>query len=615
MKGILKWFRSSTKMKRWMLLVLVGILLCCYGVAKILTEEVLDFMPLFKIIACFVIGFIFVISGMIHMQKRTLELFVEETDNRIDDKKTQVKSLIYNKKVFDQGPKIVAIGGGKGLNSVLKGLKKYTDNLTAIVTVSDYGEIIPESRRLLKTMPLDDIKESLVALSEDENIMNNLMNLQFKQGRLKDLSFSDIYLLGMKELSGEFTQSIEQTNAVLNITGKVLPVTLEAIQICAELEDGTVIENRDKIPQVVNEKASKISRIFINPTNCKVAPGVLEAIREADAIVIGPGSLYTNVIPNLLVKGVAKTIKESKAFKIYVSNLMTEPGQTDSYTLSDHIKAITDHAGKGVIEYCIYDTGEIMPEVLRRYNMEGQELVEIDAAKAKAEGVNLMQREISHLEGEYIRHNPDAIAASIIQLICDDLKFKDMQNDTKYVLLNDRLKDAKKNLKTNKKNNKKINDNMRQTKKSREKKDKSKFFKKYKDRIESIQESDIKMKVKAGIPVEKNENKKENVKNKENTENKNNKNKNNKEKISILQNFKKKITKNNNELKQKDKQIEEANKKSSTNKTKKTDSSNDNKSKQTQVKKPQQVVGKHSKEQPSKKSHKMTNNKKKAVKK
>ncbi len=607
MKGILKWFRSSTKMKRWMLLVLVGILLCCYGVAKILTEEVLDFMPLFKIIACFVIGFIFVISGMIHMQKRTLELFVEETDNRIDDKKTQVKSLIYNKKVFDQGPKIVAIGGGKGLNSVLKGLKKYTDNLTAIVTVSDYGEIIPESRRLLKTMPLDDIKESLVALSEDENIMNNLMNLQFKQGRLKDLSFSDIYLLGMKELSGEFTQSIEQTNAVLNITGKVLPVTLEAIQICAELEDGTVIENRDKIPQVVNEKASKISRIFINPTNCKVAPGVLEAIREADAIVIGPGSLYTNVIPNLLVKGVAKTIKESKAFKIYVSNLMTEPGQTDSYTLSDHIKAITDHAGKGVIEYCIYDTGEIMPEVLRRYNMEGQELVEIDAAKAKAEGVNLMQREISHLEGEYIRHNPDAIAASIIQLICDDLKFKDMQNDTKYVLLNDRLKDAKKNLKTNKKNN-----NMRQTKKSHEKKDESKFFKKYKDRIESIQESDIKMKVKAGIPVEKNENKKGNVKNKENKENKDNKD--NKKKKSILQNFREKIVKNNNQ--QKDTKSVNTSKKSDVSNTKKVATDlNKSKKEQEKVKKPQQVVGKHSKEQPKKKSHKMTNNKKKAVKK
>ncbi|MCI9177516.1 MAG: YvcK family protein [Clostridia bacterium] len=497
MKGILKWFRSSTKMKRWMFLIILGIVLCCYGMAEILTGERLDFMPLLKIIACFVVGFVFVITGLIQMQRRTLELLVQETDSRIEDGKAKVNSLIFNKKVFDQGPKIVAIGGGNGLNAVLRGLKNYTDNLTAIVTVSDYGEIIPESRRILGAMPLDDIKESIVALSKDEESMEKLLNLQYKSGTLKDLSFGDIYLLGMKELYGEFTQSIEQTKTVLNITGKVLPVTLEPIQICAELEDGTIIESRDKIPEVVGSKTSKISRIFINPTNCKVAPGVLEAIAEADAIVIGPGSLYTNVIPNLLVKGVAKAIKESKGFKIYVSNIMTEPGQTDTYSLSDHINAIHDHTGKGVIEYCIYDTGELIPEYIRKYNMQGQELVEIDSAKVKAQGVNLMQRELSHIEeGEYIRHNPEAVAASIIGLICDDLKFRDMQNDTKYVLLNDRLKEAKKSLKENSKN-----DNIRQTKKKASKDD-SKFYQKYKDRIESIQEAEIKMKVKAGIPLE-----------------------------------------------------------------------------------------------------------------
>lgn len=496
MKGFFRWFRSSTKMKRWMLLVLIGIVLACYGMAEILTGQRLDFWPLVKIIACFVVGFVFVVSGMIHMQKRTLELLVQETDDRIEDKKAKVNSLIYNKKIYDQGPKIVAIGGGTGLNAVLRGLKNYTDNLTAIVTVSDYGELIPESRRMLQTMPLDDIKESIVALSKDEEKMSQLLNVQFRQGRLKDLCFGDIYFLGMKEVCGEFTQSIEQTKDVLNITGRVLPVTLEPIQICAELEDGTVIESRDKIPAMVNSKTSKISRIFINPTNCKVAPGVLEAIQEADAIVIGPGSLYTNVIPNLLVKGVAKAIRESKAFKIYVSNIMTEPGQTDNYTLSDHIKAIHEHAGKGVIEYCIYDTGELIPEYIRKYNMQGQDLVEIDSSKAKAEGIYLMQRDISYITGDYIRHNPDAVAASIIQLICDDLKFKDMQNDTKYVLLNDRLKQAKKSLKQSKRN-----DNMRKTKKQKPKGE-SKFAKKYKERIESIQESEIKMKVKAGIPIE-----------------------------------------------------------------------------------------------------------------
>ena len=502
MKGFFRWFKSSTKMKRWMLLILVGIVLACYGMAEILTGKQLEFIELAKIICIFIVGFVLVVIGIIHMQKRTLELLVQETDERFEDKNSQVKSLIYNKKVYNQGPKIVAIGGGTGLNSVLKGLKNYTDNITAIVTVSDYGEGTTTSRTMLDAMPLDDVKESLVALSKNEPEMEGLMNLKFQEGKLANLSFGDVYLLAMRNLYGDFAKSIEKTREVLNITGKVLPVTLEPITICAELEDGTVIESKNKIPEMVNSKTSKINRIFINPTNCKPAPGVLEAIEEADAIVIGPGSLYTNVIPNLLVKGVAKAIKESKAFKIYVSNIMTEQGQTDNYTLSDHIKAITDHAGKGVIEYCIYDTGELIPEYIRKYNMQGQELVEIDTSKAKEQGIYLMQREISHVSGEFIRHNPDAIAASIIQLICDDLKFKDMQNDTKYVLLNDRLKDAKKSLKEN---GKKVAKNA---KPKRKKQGKSKFFKKYQERIESIQEADIKMRVKAGLPIEEEETKK-----------------------------------------------------------------------------------------------------------
>lgn len=542
MKGFFRWFRSSAKMKRWMLLILIGMLIAFYGVAKVLEGDGigrLDFLPLAKYISCFVTGFILVIVGIIHIQKRTLELLVQETDERIEDENVTVNSLIYNKKIYDQGPKIVAIGGGTGLNSVLKGLKKYTDNLTAIVTVSDYGEIIPESRRILKTMPLDDIKESIVALANNEEAMEQFMNYEFSEGSLKDLSLGDISLLGMKNFSGEFAKSVKQAGEIFKITGNVLPVTLEPINICAELEDGTVIESRDKIPEIVNMKTSKISRIFINPTNCKVAPGVLDAIQEADAIVIGPGSLYTNVIPNLLVQGVAKAVRESKAFKIYVSNLMTEQGQTDNYTLSDHIKAIIDHAGKGVIDYCIYDTGELIPEYIRKYNMKGQDLVEIDTAKAKEEGIYLMQREISHVEDDLIRHNPEAIAASIIQLICDDLKFKDMQNDTKYVLLNDRLKNAKKTLKESSRN-----DNFRKTKKNKEK-GKSKFSQKYKDRIESIKESDIKMKVKEGMQLDEAE--KETNGEKDIRENKksNKKLTNRQEESTTKENKKNKVKKNN----------------------------------------------------------------------
>ena len=293
----------------------------------------------------------------------------------------------------------------------------------------------------------------------------------------------------MNTLYNDFTESVKESQNIFNMTGKVLPVTLEEIKICAELEDGTVIESKDKIPELINDTTSRISRIFITPSNCRPAPGVIEAIMEADAIVIGPGSLYTNVIPNLLVKGVAKAIKDSKAFKIYVSNLMTEPGQTDNYTLSEHIKAINEHVGKGVIQYCIYDTGEIMPEYIRKYNMEGAELVEQDVSKVKVEGVSLIQRNLSHIENGKIRHNPDAIAASIIQLICDDLKFNNMENNAQYMMLNKKLKSSKKSLKKQTKDNKK---NVKSQKGKRSKTGKSKFFDKYSERIKSIRESEMK---------------------------------------------------------------------------------------------------------------------------
>ena len=489
MKGFFRWFKANTKIKRWIFLILVGIVLCCYGMVEVLTSRQMEFIDLGKIAIIFVVGFIFIIYSIVAIQKRTLEILVEDTDKRMKNEKSNVKSLIFNKRVYNQGPKVVAIGGGTGLNSVLRGLKNYTDNITAIVTVSDYGAQKTESRRLLETLPLDDIKESIVALSSKEDAMEKLMNFKFNSGRLSNLSFSDMYFLAMQDLYKDFAESVKQSENIFNITGRVLPVTMEEIKICAELEDGTVIESKDKIPEVINDKTCKISRIFINPSNCKPAPGVIEAIMEADAIVIGPGSLYTNVIPNLLVKGVAKAIKESKAFKVYVSNIMTEPGQTDNYSLSEHIKAINEHAGKGVIEYCLYDTGEIIPEYIRKYNMEGAELVEQDVSKVKVEGVSLIQRKLSHIENGKIRHNPDAIAASIIQLICDDLKFNNMENNAQYMMLNNKLKNSKKSLKKQEKDNRK---NVKQARGKKEKLGKSKFFEKYRDRIESIQESDLK---------------------------------------------------------------------------------------------------------------------------
>lgn len=496
MKGFMQWFKSSSKMKRWMFLILVGIILACYGLAKILVMKEMSFVEVGEIVAIFVVGFIAIVLGLIFLNKRTLEVLIEASDERMENNKNvNVNSLIFNKTVYDRGPNIVVIGGGTGLDTVLTGLKNYTNNLTAIVTVSDYGETATNSRRELQMLPLDDIKNSIISLSAKEGQINKLFNYEFKKGKLQGLNFSDIYFSAMKAINGNFEDSILKSNEVLNMIGRVIPVTLDEIKIVAELANGYIVEERSRIPEVVQDKITKINRITINPSNCKPAPGVVEAIKEADCIVIGPGSLYTNVIPNLLVNGVAKAIKESTAIKVYISNIMTEPGQTDNYSISDHINAIIEHCGTGIIDYCIYDTGEIIPEFIKKYNLEGQDLVEQDIDKVK--GIKFLQRNLSMIKDDLIRHDPSLVASSIIELICDDLKYQDKQNDPQYLMLNNKLREEKRINKIKKKMAKKANRNKDKNKPKQEFKSKSKFSSKYSQRIASIREADEKARQKA----------------------------------------------------------------------------------------------------------------------
>ena len=497
MKGFLQWFKASAKMKRWMLLIVIGIILACYGIAQVLVYDVLDatVFAVGKIVITFVIGFTAIVLGLVFLNKRTLEVLVESTDERMTNRKhVNVKSLIFNKTVYDEGPNIVVIGGGSGLNTVLSGIKNYTRNITAIVTVSDYGEQMSNSRRELGTLPIGDIRDSMIALSTKDDQMDKLFNHTFATGKLKGLSFTDIYFLGMREINKDFSDSIMKSNEILNIVGKVLPVTLEEMHISAELENGYVVNEKSRIPEVVTEKFTKINRVYITPSNCKPAPGVIDAIRNADSIIIGPGSLYTNVIPNLLVNGVAKAIKESNAIKIYVNNIMTEPGQTDDYSVADHINAITEHCGEGLIDYCIYDTGEIIPEYIKMYNREGSDLVEQNIKDVKAKGIKFMPKNISVITDGKIRHDAGLVASSVIEMICNDLKFQDKQNDPQYMLLNSKLQSDKRinKIKTKQERTKKKKEKSPDKFAKKTKGRQSKFSTKYEERIKSIKESNQK---------------------------------------------------------------------------------------------------------------------------
>ena len=499
MNGLGHWLKSSSKMKRWIFLILVGIVLTCYGIAKILVQKEMEIADAGKVVVIFVIGFTCIVLGLIFLNKRNMELFIEATDDRMKNKKNvNVKSLIFDRTIYDKGPKIVAIGGGAGLNTVLTGMKRYTDNITAIVAVSEYGKQPNSSRMALgTTLPFEEVKDSIAALSSEEsNELEKLLNHEMVNPNLRGLKFSDIYFTAMKEIYRNDTQSIEKSNSIFKIVGDVKPVTTEEMQICAELENGYVVEEKDKIPEIVNDKMTRINRVYLKPSNCRPAPGVLEAIKEADSIIIGPGSLYTNVIPNLLVNGVAKAIRESKAIKIYVNNIMTEPGQTDDYSVEDHIKAIIEHCGEGLIDYCIYDTGEVVPEYIKMYNREGADLVEQKINDPALKRIKFIKKNISKIVDGKIRHDPYMIAESAITLICNDMKFQDKENDPSYIMLNAKLQSDKRISKLKKEKRKKdkkaqkkgINPN----KKSRSRKQ-SKFSAKYSDRIKSIKDSGEKM--------------------------------------------------------------------------------------------------------------------------
>ena len=489
MKGIFNWLKSGSKMKRWILLILVGVVFASFGMANILTSnESITILQAVEIVVYFVIGFMCIVIGLVYINKRTIELFVEATDDRIDkNKKINVKSLIFNKKVFNQGPKIVVIGGGSGLNTTLEGLKKHTDNITAIVTVSDYGENFGKDNKELHYTQLEDIKEAISALANSEKSkMKELLNYRFKNSTLKGAAFSDLYFYAMNDIYNSEAEAIKASNDIFKISGKVLPVTKDKMQICAELENGYLIEEKSKIAETVYDKLTKINRVYLKPSNLRALPEVIKAIEEADGIIIGPGSLYTNIIPNLLVNGVIKAIKESKAIKLYACSIMTEPGQTDNYSVADYINTIVSHCGEGVIDYCLYDTGEVVPEYIKKYNLDGAELVEQDFTGIKDKKIKFLKENMAIIKDGFIRHNSMLIADTMIELICDDLKFKDKQNDPEYIMMDSKLKADKAIKKQMKKSVKKKSEDVKNKKKN----SKSKFSAKYSERIDSIKYAD-----------------------------------------------------------------------------------------------------------------------------
>ncbi len=422
--NFIEWFKSNLKLKRWLFFILVGVFFIAYGINKIIINDNIEISQIIKYGLLFVFGVVCVVFSYIFSQQELVKTIAEATIK--SNKNINIKKLIYDKKALDKGIKIVVIGGGSGLASVLKGLKTYSENITAIVNTAGGGNRDDSMTNDLGILPPNDVRQSIIALSSSEDKMQNLMKYKFKTGKLKGQNFANLLLAAMNDIcDNNFAKAIQDTSEVLSVTGKVLPVTLDHVQIGAVLKDGSRVLGEDSITDKVLERKSPIEKIFLQPAVVEPAPGVINSIKEADLIVIGPGSLYTGIIPTLLLKEVSDSIKGSKALKIFVSNIMTEPGQTDGYAVSDLVNSVHEHAGKGIVDYVLASESEIMPEYIRRYNEEGSELLEIDKSEIKATGVKLaVDNFATNDEQGYIRHDYKKLGDAIMTMAYNNMDLK-----------------------------------------------------------------------------------------------------------------------------------------------------------------------------------------------
>ena len=307
--------------------------------------------------------------------------------------------------------KIVAIGGGTGLSTLLRGLKAYDVDITAVVTVSDDGGSSGKLRKELGVLPPGDIRNCLVALAEEENLITKLFQYRFpRKGGLSNHSFGNLFLTALTSVSGGFDKAILNASDVLAIKGKVLPVSLDNVKMKATLVDGVKVVGESKI----SKSKSAIKTVEIEPKNAKVSQSVIDSISKADCVILGPGSLYTSVIVNLLFDGVLAAIKKSNAIKIYVSNIMTQVGETSNFTLSNHIDAIIQHSYPGILDAVFVNNGKIPKYIVERYAKQNSVPVKIDRLKYK--NIKIIKKDFVS-KSQYAHHDFVKLSRAIFSFL------------------------------------------------------------------------------------------------------------------------------------------------------------------------------------------------------
>lgn len=420
------WLVPGLRVKRWFALIIMGSVLAALGVTF-----VFKLAPLYYMVqaAKSIVEFVsagFVGSFLIGVGAVLFILAWKKTNTSIVDAENELKlrnnksmgEILYRKMKLNRGPKIVAIGGGTGLSTLLRGIKKITNNITAIVTVGDDGGSSGRLREQMGVLPPGDIRNCIAALADDDDIVTKLFQYRFKTGEgLEGHSFGNLFITAMTSVCGDMVSAIKESSKVLLIRGRVLPATCDDMKLYAKMEDDSIVKGESNIP----EAGKKIMQLCCEPANCKPTPDVVEAIKDADLIIMGPGSLYTSIISNFLVKDITRAVWQAKAKKIYVCNAMTQVGETDNYSVSDHIKTIFEHVrlddiddnNKNFFDAVLVNNS--MPRNLaEKYEQAGSLPVDIDITELRKLGIEVVERSLlEENKNGFVRHNCDKVAKAI----------------------------------------------------------------------------------------------------------------------------------------------------------------------------------------------------------
>ena len=406
----IKWFYPGMGVKRWILFSFLGVIIIVSG-GQLFSGPT----TAFRIAG---IALMFLGIGIIGwgFKKVVLNVTAVLLPKRQDD----LVDILYHKKHLERGYRIVSVGGGTGLSTLLQGLKQYTSKITAIVTVADEGGSSGKLRQEFGVLPPGDIRNCLVALADTEPLMSELFQYRFDgDSAFSGHSFGNIFILAMSKVTKDFEEAVRESSKVLAIRGEVVPSTLQKVRLVAELEDRTVAVGEVEITERKN--LSPISRLSLEPSDCQPSAGSIEAVKNADAIILGPGSLYTSIIPNLLIGALAEAINDSTAIKIYVCNIMTQHGETDGYTAADHLKAIFKNTGLKRIDYCVVNNADIPVEFAKRYAQERAYRVASDIDKIKELKVTPIEDNFINIaeikDKEFLRHNPRRLSKTVLDII------------------------------------------------------------------------------------------------------------------------------------------------------------------------------------------------------